>query len=91
MLVFFEYLKGVFGLRRAFQLAGARTVVMSLWSVPDEETAALMADFYGRLAAGEGKARALQNAMLAQLQSRRERYGAGHPLYWGAFVCAGEP
>ena len=60
MLVFFEYLKGVFGLRRAFQLAGARTVVMSLWSVPDEETAALMADFYGRLAAGEGKARALQ-------------------------------
>ena len=64
---------------------------MSLWSVPDEGTAALMADFYSRLSAGEGKARALQDAMLAQLQSRRERHGAGHPFYWGAFVCVGEP
>ena len=48
--------------------AGARPAAMSLGSVPDAETAALMADFYGRLSAGEGKARALQAAALAQLQ-----------------------
>ena len=42
--------EGVFGLRQAFQLAGARTVVMSLGSVPDEVPAARRAAFYGRLA-----------------------------------------
>ena len=83
--------EGVFGLRRAFQLAGARTVVMSLWSVPDEETATLMGDFYERMASGEGKSRALQDAMLAQMRSRREEHGAAHPFYWGAFVSVGEP
>ena len=83
--------EGVFGLRRAFQLAGARTVVMSLWSVPDEETATLMGDFYRRLKAGRGKARALQEASLALMKARRERYGAAHPFYWGAFVSVGEP
>ena len=83
--------EGVFGLRRAFQLAGARTVVMSLWSVPDEETAGLMVDFYGRLKGGKGKSQALREAMLGQMRGRRERVGASHPYYWGAFVCVGEP
>ena len=83
--------EGVFGLRRAFQLAGARTVVMSLWSVPDAETATLMGDFYRRLKAGGGKARALQEASLALMEARREKHGAAHPFYWGAFVSVGEP
>jgi len=83
--------EGVFGLRRAFQLAGAKTVVMSLWKVPDEETRQLMVDFYKRMQAGEGKAKSLQNARLALMKSRREKYGAAHPLFWGAFVCVGNP
>ena len=83
--------EGVFGLRRAFQLAGARTVVMSLWSVPDEETAVLMTDFYRRMKTGEGKAEALQNAQLTMINDRREKHGAAHPLYWGAWVSVGEP
>ena len=41
--------EGVFGLRRAFVLAGARTLVMSLWSVPDLATAVLMERFYDNL------------------------------------------
>jgi CHAT domain-containing protein/Tfp pilus assembly protein PilF len=83
--------EGVFGLRRAFQLAGARTVVMSLWSVPDEETAALMKDFYRQLKGGTSKAQALREASLGLMRSRREKAGAAHPFYWGAFVSVGEP
>ena len=81
--------EGVFGLRRAFQLAGARTVVMSLWSVPDEETATLMTSFYRNL--DRGKSRALQDAQLAMINERREKHGAAHPYYWGTFMSVGEP
>jgi CHAT domain-containing protein len=82
---------GVFGLRRAFQLAGARTVVMSLWSVPSTATTILMTDFYRRLNAGEGKAQALQNAALAVMKERYDQNGAAHPCYWGGFICVGSP
>jgi CHAT domain-containing protein len=45
--------EGVFGLRRAFVLAGAQTLVMSLWKVPDEQTKDLMIDFYNGILAGK--------------------------------------
>jgi len=79
--------EGVLGLRRAFQLAGARTVVMSLWDVPDAETQRVMTDFYRRIKGGTGKARALQEASLAPMKARREKkVGAAHPYFWAAFV-----
>jgi CHAT domain-containing protein/tetratricopeptide (TPR) repeat protein len=77
--------EGVFGLRRAFVLAGARTLVMSLWKVPDEPTRELMEDFYGRLLAGEGRAEALRQAQLEMKQIYPD------PFYWGAFICQGDP
>jgi CHAT domain-containing protein/Tfp pilus assembly protein PilF len=77
--------EGVFGLQRAFILAGAKTLIMSLWKVPDQQTQELMVDFYRRLLAGEGKAEALRNAQLAM----KAKYP--DPYYWGAFVCLGEP
>jgi CHAT domain-containing protein/Tfp pilus assembly protein PilF len=83
--------EGVFGLRRAFQLAGARTVIMSLWSIPDGETVAIMVDFYRRLKTGVGKAQALREAALTQLRHRRDLNGTAHPFFWGAFVAFGSP
>ncbi|MCI0692958.1 CHAT domain-containing protein [candidate division KSB1 bacterium] len=83
--------EGVFGLRRAFQLAGAQTVVMSLWKVPDNETKEMMIDFYTRLKNGEGKSQALRNAELAMMRKQKEKYGSAHPYFWGAFICAGNP
>jgi CHAT domain-containing protein len=77
--------EGVFGLRRAFVLAGAKTLVMSLWKVPDEPTRELMEGFYRRLLAGEGRAEALRQAQLAL----KVRYP--EPFYWGAFICQGDP
>ncbi len=75
--------EGVFGLRRAFVLAGARTLVMSLWKVPDEPTRELMEDFYARLLAGQGRAEALRQAQLAL----KAKYP--DPFYWGAFHLPG--
>lgn len=80
--------EGVFGLRRAFVLAGAKTLVMSLWKVPDEQTRELMEDFYRRILGADGKtpqsrADALRDAQLAMKAKHPE------PLYWGAFICQG--
>ena len=62
--------EGVFGLRRAFILAGAKTLVMSLWKVPDEATRELMVDFYQRLLKGVPRSETLRQAQLAM----REKY-----------------
>jgi CHAT domain-containing protein/tetratricopeptide (TPR) repeat protein len=77
--------EGVFGLRRAFVLAGAKTLIMSLWKVPDEPTRELMEDFYARLLAGQGRAEALRQAQLAMKAKHPD------PFYWGAFICQGDP
>ena len=76
---------GVFGLRRAFTLAGAKTLIMSLWSVPDEPTRELMEDFFFRVLAGQGRADALREAQL----TLKTKFPA--PFYWGAFICQGDP
>jgi MYXO-CTERM domain-containing protein len=77
---------GVYGLRRALVLAGARTQVMSLWKVDDAATEELMTGYYRRLQAGDGKGEAMRKVQLAMLaQSDRER-----PYYWASFVVAGD-
>ncbi len=83
--------EGVFGLRRAFQVAGARTVIMSLWSVDDQATRAWMRALYeGRLQRGLSTADAVHQASLATLRDRRARGLSTHPFYWAAFVAAGD-
>jgi CHAT domain-containing protein/tetratricopeptide (TPR) repeat protein len=56
--------EGVFGLRRVFMLAGAKTLVMSLWKVPDFVTILLMERFYSNLINGLGRGEALRNAQI---------------------------
>jgi CHAT domain-containing protein len=83
--------EGVFGLRRAFQLAGAHTVIMSLWPVEDEATRAWMASLYRyRFADREPTINAVHDASLEALRQRRARGQSTHPLYWAGFIAAGD-
>ena len=84
--------EGVYGLRRAFTQAGARSLVMSMWQVPDQETKELMVNFYKNILSGKmNRCQALRQAALKQLKIVRARYGNANPLFWGAFVFMGEP
>jgi len=83
--------EGIFGLRRAFLHAGAQSLIMSLWKVPDRETAELMTRFYELWLGGKSRAEALRTSALEILHRLRTEKGHGHPLFWGGFVLAGDP
>ncbi|HYH96809.1 CHAT domain-containing tetratricopeptide repeat protein, partial [Hyalangium sp.] len=74
---------GVYGLRRAFLVAGAETVVTSLWKVNDEVTRQLMERYYRHLLAGLGRTHALREAM------KELRRMHPHPHFWAAFTALG--
>ena len=92
--------EGVLGLQRAFQVAGARSVVASLWRVPDEETHQLMREFYRRVWSDKpvSKAEALREAQLWMLENWKGRgtlerpapQGPPPPYYWAAFILSGD-
>jgi CHAT domain-containing protein/Tfp pilus assembly protein PilF len=75
--------QGTYGLRRALAIAGAETVVMSLWKVNDETTHLLMESYYRNLRAGQGRGAALRDAMRSLRETRP------HPYYWGSFIAVG--
>jgi len=82
--------EGVFGMRRALRLAGARTVVMSLWQVDDAATADLMASLYrARFVAHADVPEAMATAMRSVIDARRARGLSDHPYYWAAFIGEG--
>ena len=78
--------EGVYGLRRAFFLAGSETLVMSLWPVSDYSTREMMTAYYGGLKKGLGRGEALRQAELSMLR----RKGRSHPFYWASFIQSGE-
>ena len=80
--------EGIMSLSRAFALAGCPSMVMSLWSVPDEQTGRLMEDFYSELKKGSTKNEALRQAKLQYLEGQDNR--GGHPYLWAGFVVIGD-
>ncbi|MBI5246808.1 MAG: CHAT domain-containing protein [Elusimicrobia bacterium] len=76
--------EGVMGLGRAFQYAGARSVLVSLWSVAEDSTAMLAGRFFAHLKEGKSKRAALR---LARADVRRAGYE--HPFYWAPFILIG--
>ncbi len=83
--------EGVFGLRRAMQVSGVRTLIMSLWPVDDEATRQWMTALYDlRLNRGRDSARSVRDAARRVLKARRKRDESTHPFYWAAFVAAGD-
>ena len=75
---------GVVGLSRSLFEAGAPSVIVSLWAVPDAPTAALMTEFYQQWQLGLDKAQALRQAMLNTMETHPE------PRNWAAFTLLGE-
>lgn len=74
--------EGVFGLQRGFKLAGANTLLMSLWKVDDTATQKLMTEFYKHYLSGKSKQESLH---LAQ-ESLRKSSEYSDPQYWAAFI-----
>lgn len=71
--------EGVFGLQRAFKMAGVKKMIVSLWQVPDKETAELMTSFYSYWMGGKKIETAFEQAQA----DMRKKYS---PFYWAAFV-----
>ena len=71
---------GIFGLQRGFKKAGASTILMSLWKVPDEETCILMKHFYQNLLSGKSAHQSLINAQMQLIRMNKT------PYYWAGFI-----
>lgn len=83
--------EGVLGLRRAFLVAGARSVIMSLWAVDDAAAREWMSALYeARMGRGLSTAGAVREASLQILQQRRLKGLSTHPFFWAGFVSAGD-
>jgi CHAT domain-containing protein len=80
--------EGVYGLRRAFQMAGARVVLSALWPISDKATADMMAHLYTR--SDETLPEAIQRIQLETMERLRAEGQTDHPYSWAAFVGLGD-
>ena len=78
--------EGTMGMGRAFQYAGAKSVLMSLWSVAEASSVKLVESFFKHVKEGKSKLDALR---LARQEIREAGYD--HPFYWAPFILVGEP
>jgi CHAT domain-containing protein len=77
----FQGNEGVYSLQRAFKIAGAKYLIMSLWQVPDAHTQELMTTFYRKWLMDKMP---LPEAFRAAQQAMREKYE--HPYFWAGFI-----
>ena len=80
--------EGVYGLQRAFKLAGAETLIMSLWEVDDRATSLLMKSFYERYLNGDTKDNAFRDA-INTVRNYKDKNGDNpfaSPYYWASFI-----
>jgi CHAT domain-containing protein len=82
--------EGILGLRRAFQIAGAHTLVVSLWPVEDDATRYWMRALYTSHGAGASTVDAVLAASRTVLEEQRRAGGTTHPYFWGGFVSIGD-
>ena len=76
---------GVIGLSRSLITAGASSVIVSLWKIPDDSTSQLMSEFYRQWEKTGDKAASLRKAMLITMKTNPK------PIDWAAFTLIGEP
>jgi CHAT domain-containing protein len=79
--------EGLMSLSRALVYAGARSVVHSLWRIPDEETAEIMGNFYAFLREGHTKSEALHKAKISFVKANPLKQ---HPYFWAGFILNGD-
>ena len=78
--------EGVYGLQRAFQEAGSKAVLSTLWSISDDATTAFMRSFYNRFLQGTHPQQALQETQEEFIKNEQWQ----HPYYWAPFVMVGK-
>lgn len=79
--------EGVYGLRRAFQMAGARSVISALWKIDDKSTSEMMTPLLNN--GNKSLSSRLRQMQLQQIQRLRNEGRTDHPYTWGAFVLTG--
>ncbi len=82
--------EGTVGLHQAFQLAGARAVVASMWVIPVLPANRIMAAFVTNLSQRQSIASSLRNAQLASIEKLRAATGVAHPARWAGFTVTGD-
>lgn len=82
---------GVQGLQRAFLVAGAHSLLTSMFEVPDKETRELMGLFYHQFAQTGNQVNSMQWAQRKLILQRRDQNGAAHPFFWASFFIVGQP
>ncbi|WP_406698444.1 CHAT domain-containing protein [Singulisphaera sp. Ch08] len=85
----FQTTQGLVGLNLAFHLAGAKTVMGSLWPVPIDETTQLTTEFFSELARGTPADESLRRSQ-AKLVKDLKKKGGAPPWFWAAFVLSGD-
>ncbi|MCA9007187.1 MAG: CHAT domain-containing protein, partial [Planctomycetaceae bacterium] len=82
---------GVRGLQRAFLIAGAHSLLTSMFEVPDTETRELMGLFYQKFVQSGDQVKSMQWAQQKLILKRRDQSKAAHPFFWASFFIVGQP